>query len=320
MAKALEEKLARVAAADASAPEGREELRRALNDRANLVVARAAKRIGKEQINELAGGVPGVLMRLLAGGMAGDKGCLAKLELAQAIYQLGMDKADAQDPLLAGARYLQQEPTFGGTVDTAAELRGVCALGLVRIGYHDVMTVLADLLADPEPQTRIMAARAIAYAGQENGALLLRLKALSGDPDMSVIGECFTALVQLTPAKALPLLERFMNRGDADLAQEAAIAIGSSKREEALDILRRHWEQDITSRELLLTPLAMLRRPEAVEILLGVIERGPEALAIAAADAMGMYRSDAVVSERALALANGRSPSVQRAAGKAMGR
>lgn len=319
MAKALEEKLARVAAANASAPEGREELRRALSDRANLVVARAAKRIGKEKIGELAGELPGVLMHLLAGGMSADKGCMAKLEVAQAIYELGLDKMDAQDPLLAGARYVQQEPTFGGVVDTAAELRGACALGLVRIGYHDVMTVLADLLADPEQQTRIMAARAIAYAGQESGVLLLRLKALSGDRDMSVMGECFTALVQLTPAKALPLLERFLDRDDADLAQEAAIAIGSSKREEALDILRRHWDQNITSREWLLAPLAMLRRPEAVEILLGVIERGPEGLAIAAAEAMGMYRSDPIVRERVLTAAKARGPAVQRAAAKSMG-
>ena len=87
MAKALEEKLARVGAADASAPEGRGELRRALSDRANLVVARAAKRIGKEKIGDLAGELPGVLTRLLSGGTAADKGCMAKLEVAQAIYE-----------------------------------------------------------------------------------------------------------------------------------------------------------------------------------------------------------------------------------------
>lgn len=320
MAKALEEKLARVSAVDAATAEGREELRRALADKANLVVARAAKRVGKERIAELAGELPGVFMRLMRGGTAADRGCMAKQEIAQAIDELGVDGEDAQSVLLAGVRHVQEEPTFGGVVDTAAVLRGACALGLVRMGYRDVMIVLADLLADPEAQTRIMAARAIAYAGQESGALLLRLRILSGDKDATVMAECFAAIVQLTPGKALPLLERFLGGADADLAQEAAMAIATSKREEAMGILRRHWEQDVLGRESLLVPLAMLRRPEAVEILLEVISSGPESLASAAAEAMGMYRADAAVSERVMALAKGRGPAVQRAAAKAMGR
>lgn len=319
MAKALEEKLARVGAMDASTAEGREHLRKALGDKSNLMVAKVAKRILRERIAELTGELPGVFMRLMAGGTAADKGCMAKLEVAQAIYQLGAGMDQAEEALVAGIHHVQPEPTFGGTVDTAAELRGVCALGLVRMGYRDVMLELADLLADKEPQARIMAARAIAYAGVESGALLLRLKVLSGDPGTTVMAECFTALVRLTPAKALPLLERFLERGNTDLAQEAAIAIASSKREEALGILCRHWETDITRRESLLVPLAILRRPEAVEMLLGVIQSGPEQLAIAATEAMGMYRSDAAVAARVLALAKSRGPAVQRAAAKALG-
>ena len=49
-------------------------------------------------------------------------------------------------------------------MDTAAELRGVCALGLVRMGYRDVLVELADLLMDPEAQARMMAARSLAHA------------------------------------------------------------------------------------------------------------------------------------------------------------
>lgn len=318
MAKALEEKLARVSAIDASTPQGREELRKALADKANLIVARAAKRIGREKITDLAADLPGVLLRLVSAGTAADKGCLAKQELAQAIYDLGPER-DAEDALLAGVRHVQEEPVMGGVVDTAAVLRGVCALGLVRMGHREVMTILADLLADPEPQARIMAARAIAYAGQESGALLLRLKIGSGDREATVMAECFTALVQLTPAKALPLLERFLGGVDTDLAQEAAMAIATSKREEALAILKRHWEEEMLGRETLLLPLAMLRRQEAVDLLLGVAERGPESLAASAVEAMGMYRSDAEVKARILAAVKGRGLAVQQAAAKAMG-
>jgi hypothetical protein len=320
MAKVLEEKLARVSAIDASTAVGRGELRKALADKAGLVVARAAKRIAKERVAELAGELPAVFTRLMRGGTAADKGCLAKQEVAQAIYELEVETGEAEEALLAGVRHVQEEPVLGGVVDTAAVLRGVCAMGLVRLGYRDVMTVLADLLGDPEQQTRIMAARAIGYAGQESGALLLRLKILSGDKDATVMAECFAALVQLTPAKALPLLERFLGRADDDLAQEAAMAIATSRREEAMAILKRHWDEDVLKRGSLLLPLAMLRRPEAVGVLLEVIGSGPEPLAAAAAEAMGMYRSDAAVSERVMVLARGRGQSVQRAAGKAMGR
>ena len=47
---------------------------------------------------------------------------------------------------------MQKEGSFGPPVDVAAELRGVCALGLVKIGYGDVLVELTDLLADVEPR------------------------------------------------------------------------------------------------------------------------------------------------------------------------
>jgi hypothetical protein len=75
-----------------------------------------------------------------------DPGCRAKVEIARALYELGEDPA-AVFP--RGVRHRQMEPVFGGREDTAAELRCVCALGLVRLQSPDALVELAELLADP---------------------------------------------------------------------------------------------------------------------------------------------------------------------------
>jgi HEAT repeat protein len=101
-----------------------------------------------------------------------DPGCIALLKLADALYRLDYSN---EDLFLQGIRYA------GGSNDRAAPLRSVCALGLVRMDYPDVMSELADLLADPEPDVRIGSARAIAYAGNLSGVPLLRLRIKLGD-------------------------------------------------------------------------------------------------------------------------------------------
>ncbi|MDX2239271.1 MAG: hypothetical protein NW224_01195 [Leptolyngbyaceae cyanobacterium bins.302] len=99
--------------------------------------------------------------RFLVNAKESDPGCRAKQAISEALYRLQYsDKA----PFLKGIRHVQAEPVWGGKVDTAPTLRGTCALGLVRMNYPLVMVELRDLLADPEPEARIGAARAIAYA------------------------------------------------------------------------------------------------------------------------------------------------------------
>ncbi|WP_225852694.1 hypothetical protein, partial [Haemophilus parainfluenzae] len=93
-----------------------------------------------------------------------------------------------------------------------AKLRGTCALGLVRMNYPMVMVELADLLADPEPEARIAAARAVAYSEQEWGIALLRLRMKVGDTP-TVLGECLAALLQLAPADSLALARSFLEAG-----------------------------------------------------------------------------------------------------------
>ncbi len=56
-----------------------------------------------------------------------DKGCLAKIAIAEALTRLEHEEAEI---FLEGIRHMQREPVWGGTEDTAAWLRGLCAIGL----------------------------------------------------------------------------------------------------------------------------------------------------------------------------------------------
>src|SRR5205085_624790 len=125
--------------------------------------------------------------------------------------------------------------------DTAVELRGTCALGLVRIGHRETMTELVRLLVDPSPVARVAAIRAIAYSERDEGALLLRLKALTGDREPEVTAECFTALAKLAPEKSIPFIGEFLAAAEDVIAESAALALGETRRREAFDLLRERW-------------------------------------------------------------------------------
>ncbi len=73
------------------------------------------------------------------------------------------------------------EPVWGGTADTAADVRGTCAIGLVATGYPRALVAIAALLYDAEPDARLGAIRAAANGTPREAELLLRSKALAGD-------------------------------------------------------------------------------------------------------------------------------------------
>src|ERR1039458_7214282 len=185
MAKAppIEQQLLELSAlrGDARSTTARDKFTRALAGKNNLLVARADALVAEMEQAEFLALLESAFERFFVVGS--DKGCAAKTALADAMYTLGHGDSAA---FLRGIRHVQKEPTFGGQVDSAAELRGICALGLVRAGYRDVLLELPALLMDREPQTRQMAVRAVIYANDERGSLLLRMKVLGGDTNPDV--------------------------------------------------------------------------------------------------------------------------------------
>ena len=121
-----------------------------------------------------------------------------------------------------------------GGRDTAAELRGAAARGLVRMSHPQALSALAELLADPELPARIAAVRAVAYHGGDSGLPLLRLKVLSGDREPEVLSECFLAMLRISPEVSVEFVERFLDAEEAAIAESAALALGESRAAEGL--------------------------------------------------------------------------------------
>jgi HEAT repeat protein len=204
------------------------------------------------------------------------------------------------------------EKVMRGSVDTAVDVRSACAAGLVRMNHPAAMEELAALLADPEPAARRAAARTIAYADDRRaGAPLLRLKALSGDPEASVVAECLAGLVALSAEGAVPFVARFLEGPrDAVVEEAAALALGESRRSEALEPLRAWYERRASRSEELRAPalaaIAMLRDAAAFDYLIDVVASGPGRAAADALRALAPFRADAALARRAREAAAGR--------------
>jgi HEAT repeat protein len=277
-------------------------VRAVLKGKSSHAVAKAAEVVAKLEIDDLKAELAAAFERLLVDSVKTDPTCAAKTAIADALYRMG---ADEPMIFLRGIRHVQMEPVWGGKADTATALRGICALGLVRANYRDAMAELADLLADPEPRARADAARAIAYSEDEHGVPLLRLKALTGDTDPTVITECLTALLQLAPQTSVPFVSRFLERDDTALQEAAALALGASRLADAFPILRDWWQRTHNQgiRRTALLALAMLKRDQSIDFLLALIATAEGPTARDAVAALGLYRHDTALVDRVRAAA-----------------
>lgn len=274
-------------------------LRQVLNSRYSVAVARAAKLVHKSEIRQLIPELVASFERFMENASTKDPNCLAKKAIAEALYRLEYGE---ETLFLKGIRHVQMESVWGGKVDTAPGLRGVCALGLVRMNYPDAMVALADLLADPESEARIVAARAVGYTDNSQGIPLLRLKVQIGDKDPQVMSECFIGLLKLAPVRSIELVARFLDSSDEQICEMAALALGESRLDEAFPILR-DWRQRIRNpelREICLLAIAMLRNDEALEFLLSLVIEGRESDAKDAIIALRIYQQDKTLWERIL--------------------
>jgi HEAT repeat protein len=283
--------------ADPTSPSALATLRRVLGGKLSHAVAKAAQIAGEFEIGQLTPELVAAFDRFMINPVKTDPGCRAKAEIAEALYRIGYD---AERLFLYGIRHVQMEPVYGGKTDTAAALRSACALGLVRVRYADVMTELADLLADPESSARIAAVRAIAYSESDHGVPLLRLKVLTDDDHPEVVSECLSALLQIAPASSLAFVARLLDTPDTSRREMAALALGGSRLPEAFDVLHQWWDRtpDPDLRRTALLAIAMLKHDRPIEFLLSLIAEAAGPTARDAIAALGLYRHDEALRER----------------------
>lgn len=287
----VQEALARLGAVRGdNSPTAVATLRDGLADRSPHVVARASQLVGDLEISALAPALLAAFERLMSDPVKNDPNCSAKAAIADALYRLG---ADAEELFLRGARHVQMEPVWGGRADTAGPLRSACGFGLVRMGSRQALDVAAELLADPEARVRAEAARALGYSESEYATPVLRLKALAGDVEEEVIGECLTALLSIAPESSFDFVARFLER-DGSVAGLAALALGSSRSARAFDCLKTWWHSisAASSRRAALLAIALIRSDEAREFLLRLIAEDEGPAARDAIAALAIYRDD----------------------------
>jgi HEAT repeat protein len=251
-------------------------LRKALQDKSNLVVAKAAKVAGEGMHRDLIADLVAAYDRLFVEPVKRDTQCWGKNAIAKVLRDMEYGEAA---PFLRGARHIQLEPVWGGQQDTAAALRGICLLalpGCTDIRREDILRYLVDALTEADPVVRADAARAIGAMGGDDSALLLRLKARTGDTQPAVVGQVFESLLALERAHALPFVEDFLQATGGDTAIEAALAIGSSRLENGIEVLLRAFEAAMESdyRSAILRALSLSRQDRAILFLQDRAEDG----------------------------------------------
>lgn len=285
-------------------PEALAQLRQALADKSSFVVAAAAEVVAAAELAELLPLLREAFARFMINPEKSDKGCKAKLAIADALY-----RNESQDEALfrSGLHHRQMEPIWGGMQDTAAELRGLCALALAQIGMPGVIEDLAELLADPEVTARALCLRALGASGREEALPLLRYKLRIGDEAGEVMLECCAALLALAPRRTLPVLAQVLEQSDEARSEAAALALGQSRHEDALPLLQAFAQRrPVPERRVALVAIAMLRSPAATSHLLDLVATAPLSLATQAVRALAVHRYDAALHARVRAAAQAR--------------
>jgi HEAT repeat protein len=288
----IEDQLDRLSALRDTPPEeAQAALAKALENRVNLVIAKAAKVSAGLQLRALIPNLVRAFERLMESAVERDPQCWGKNAIAEALVDL--DYRDSA-VFLQGLRHVQMEPGWGGPGDTAQALRGICVSALpccTDLPRREILRHLVDSLADAAAPVRADALCAVEQMGGEEAALLLRLKARSGDKEARITGHAFECLLRIERQEALGFVSEFLDSRDDEVREEAALALGASRVPKAFDILRKAWTEtrDLAFRRVLLRSISALRRPLAIEFLLSLLKSGRDPDAADARAALALH-------------------------------
>lgn len=293
--------------------EAAEALKKALSDRVNLIVAKAAKLTAELRLQDLLPDLLRAFHRLFEKPVERDPQCWGKNAISKALVAL--DHRESA-PFLRGIHHIQMEPVWGGEADTAATLRGTCALALPScedIARSQILRHLVNALADRALPVRSDAVRAVAQMQGDEAVLLLRLKARQGDAESEVVGQAFDYLFQLENAQALPFVADFLQPKLGPIAEEAALALGSSRLPGAATLLEQAFarQRDPDYRQVLLRAISSTRQPPALDFLLHMVRNAREADALSAIEALALHRDSADIRRQVEHAAEEREPAIR---------
>ncbi len=274
---------------DAAAEEADGALRKALGDRVNLVVAKAAKLIGEMNRRELIPDLLRALDRLLEKGAERDPQCWGKSAIVKALVDL--DHRDS-GPFLRGVRSVQMEPVWGKLEDMAQNVRGICVLALAActdLRREEILRHIVDVMTDPAQTVRTEAVRALESMEGDESALLLRLKARTGDREPPVMGQVFDSLLKLEREQGVAFVAPFLEGEAPEIGGEAALALGISRLPGTVEILRAAYDPARPElRQVILRALGASRSDAAIEFLRTVARDGAPLDMAAAREALAL--------------------------------
>ncbi|MCL2648698.1 MAG: HEAT repeat domain-containing protein [Phycisphaerales bacterium] len=221
-----------------------------------------------------------------------DPGCEGK---TAALKTLVAWEINVPDLYLTATGYRQLEPIMGGSIDTAAEFRGIAALALAFSRPPNAIITLIDLLADTEPKTRMHTAIALGTWRGPEAMPVLRLKAHLGDDDPDTFAEILAALLRQDEDQ-IPFVAEFLHTTNLTHAEAAALALGQSKISSALTPLINAWPllRRTSIATSLLMSISLLRTQPAIDWLIDQLAGG-EATATQSLDifdVLALHKSD----------------------------
>ena len=276
-------------------------VRKALQDRSNLITAEAAKIAGDSRIQPLIPDLLDAFKRLFDDPVKTDPKCWGKTAIAKALTNL--DYAESP-PFVRGSQHVQMEPVYLRTLeDTAAQLRATCVLALVQcvdLRRIEILRLVVDAMKDQAESVRREAVRAIEQMNGDEAGLLLRLKAHLGDAQALVSGEVFDALLNLEREQAVAFVADFMNSADEAIRDEATLALGASRLPSAIDLLIKTWNEGPLGsfRSVVLRALSSSRQPDALDFLINLVKDGSPSDAAAALEALQLHRDSPEIQKK----------------------
>ncbi len=267
----------------------RTQVRTALTDASNLVVAAGAAAAKAHRLTELISDLLTAYDRHFIDPVERDPRCHAKLALVEALDELGHDD---EAVWLRAIRHVQPEPVWGGSEDSAPGLRIRGAQALTGRGHPDLFLLLGDLLADHSGEVRVAAAQMLGSLGSERATVLLRLRLRLTDARPELIGDYAAALLAADGPRALDLVGDLLRGRDPLIVEGIALALGESRCPGALPLLSEvlTTSLDHDARRALVMAISLLRSDEAAEALLRLVADAPPALAGEAITGLRFYR------------------------------
>jgi HEAT repeat protein len=290
-------------------------LRKALHDKVNVLVAKAATLAGEFELRTLIPDLCAAFERLMKEPLKTDPQCWGKEAIAKALKSLGHEESAL---FLKGVHHVQLEPVWGGQEDTAANLRATCALALLQctdLTREDKLWLVMPLLTERSPSLRKDAAVALESLAGREAALLLRIKARMGDEDSTVIGQVLESLLRVEREAAVPFVIEFLRSTKPDTREEAALALGASRLPAAVNALKNAFRDKhrLLDGEILCRALSISRSEEAIQFLLQVLRTSRLNEVRDALQALALYRDSTEVRNRIReAIAHRSEPEIQR--------